>query len=153
MQQCHDFSFNLDGHYLPKWAIYARQERTATMPARWIYVLDPREPAHNFRFKVYALTETGERYSFWADSRFDRIGMQFADFVDQLPRERICAPVWRIRYADQIGQPQERKPQKMLLKGRYYNAKVTTDKSVVDGHIIGGHRYRQEGYYALRLGM
>lgn len=150
LKQAVSFSHSLDAGRirLPKFAIYGKQE-TRGKCARFLWVNDPRECAL-VSFRVNAMdVETGEVYSFTVDAASSSIGRTFARYADSLPFDRIHAPVYRAsnRDADAMG-PHDRKPQAFdRRRSKPQRDTTMTDRSVVDGCVIGNRRYTQEGYY------
>ncbi len=150
LKQAVSFSHSLDAGRvrLPKFAIYGKQV-TRDKCARFLWVNDPRVCAYT-SFRVNAMdVETGEVYSFTVDAATSSIGRTFARYADSLPIDRIHAPVYRASNsdADTMG-PHDRRPQTFdRRRSKPQRDTTMTDRSVVDGCVIGNRRYTQEGYY------
>lgn len=136
----------LYGITIPAWGLMGFQKPTKTKPARYVWVQDVRTCGLT-RFRIWCMNcATDEVYSYYGDVARDSIARLFARFADSLPLESIRKPEW-----DSAGDyaPQDRKPQRFdALRARPCDGMQVTERSVVDGCIVGKRRYSEVGYWA-----
>lgn len=153
MRQVFDFSFNVGGTPLPKFALFDKQAKTAISPARAMWVDDPRAALRNHFNVTFCVTATGQKYTMCLDVKTSPIARRFHKFAQELPRENLQAPIRVVTYKDVCATaPRDRRAPQPFLKGAYTpSGKVSAP--VTEGCRIGAVKVKQEGYNKLRLNL
>lgn len=128
---------------LPRYALYAYDK-----PGRAYYVVRDVRKCALVSFPVERIdAETGV-VSILHGSPVKGIGVLFANFADSLPLSAIQAPEYGRYHGVHDIAPHDRKSQTFnARRARPEKWPETGERSVVDGCVKGGRRYRQEGYY------
>ena len=127
---------------LPKYALYAYDK-----PARAYYVICDVRKCALVSFPVERIDAVTGEVSVLHGSAITGVGVLFARFADSLPLSAIQAPEYGRFHGVHDIAPRDRKPQKFDRRARPEKWPETGERSVVDGCVKGGRRYRQEGYY------
>ena len=139
---------------LPKHALYIRQRASKGRAARVLYVLDMRDTSKDsFRVYTYQNGTIGYYRSF---PKKDSVGRMFVKYVLDTYGDKsqsIPGPIWPIYHRDNIGQPQDRRPQKFNAKHAHAPYVGVEARSVIDGCVIGSFRHTEESYHKIVLGI
>ena len=139
------FGVNFYGLHLPKGSVYAKLPKTAP-GVIWVDDLNMvRKQGH---FVVHIMRPHYARpKNLYVDGQ-DSPWWELARFIRELPADQVkpCVKAILKRDTDTCG-PQDRKPQRPILKGAYYNAHKLTQTDATAGVVIGHQKYTSEGYW------